>query len=446
MNTTVTKRDGTSVENAIALVLKSVRRITAVEDVPVKDALHRVCAAGLSAGMDVPHFNKSPLDGYALKSGDTENAAVDNPIALKAAARVFAGDVFDGVCENRQCIRIMTGAMIPSGCDCVIRQEDVELADDDKACADVCSVRGSVLIKQRLKPNENIIFAGEDIQKGTQLFNGGTVMNSRRLFVLSSLGMQTVLCYKMPRIAVLCTGSELVKPGESLPLGKIYNSNETLLGLRLKEIAYEPQFLDIAVDDAALVARQIEQIIEEIDVFISTGAVSVGEKDIFHEVFDILGVKKLFWGIAMRPGGAMLCGIYKDKPLFCLSGPPFAAFVNFEVVVRPALDRIRGVAPACTAGGSGIHAQRVWSEGGSSPRHNIVRAMLSAEVGRRNFRRFLSGIFDAHTAPCTVTPNENVRGSRFCSFGDCNCLLDLMPDTDYPAGSFVDVLLLADNW
>ncbi|GMO31367.1 MAG: molybdopterin molybdotransferase MoeA [Termitinemataceae bacterium] len=399
--------DKIDIEQAADIIQPNIEPLTKTALFKIKEALNKVSAKDIFAEIDIPPFDRSPLDGFALRSNDTIDASVENQIRLNVTGKIFSGDVFSGDVAKGCAVRIMTGAAIPKTCDCVIRQEDVEYNENDH----------TVIIKQKMAHNENYIFKGEDIKCGTKIFAQGTVLKSAHLAVLASLGIKNIECYRPPRIGILSTGSELLKAGDKLSGGKIYGSNDTLLFLRLKELGFDSTIMDTSADDPDLVAGQLKSIIENIDIFISTGAVSVGEKDIFHDVFKILNVKKLFWGLNMRPGGATLCGIYRNVPLFCLSGNPFAAFIGFELIVRPALAKI-----ACR----------------NDLFHTKTTAILTKAISSSPVRRFIRAFLENGN----VTPAaENMAGQLY-SLCASNCVLDIAPSIDLKCGSPVPVIML----
>jgi molybdopterin molybdotransferase len=266
--------------------------------------------------------------------------------------------------------------------------------------------------------HENIVFRGEDVQKGALLFPAGTILKSTHLGVLASMGFDRVEVRRPLNIGLFCNGDEIVPPGQPLPPGKIYNSNETLLMSRLKELGFSAVALPQMGDDADQVARMIEDRIDGFDLLVTTGAVSVGDKDIFHEVFAKLGVRRIFNRLQSRPGQAVLGGMYQNKLLLCLSGNPFAAILAFELLARPVLAKMTGR--------DDIALQY---------RRAVLNTPFSKKAGTRRFVR-------AKLADGQVTlPGGNTSGRLF-SFADCNCFVDVPVDTEtLRQGEEVDILL-----
>ena len=266
-----------SLEQAISVLLEHTKKIEAVEEVPLLEALGRILAEDAVATFDNPPFDRSPLDGYAFAASGTKGAQKEVPASFRIIGEECAGDFFTQEVPEGAAVRLMTGAAIPKGCDCVVRQEDVTVQDE------------CILVPYELHHHENYCFAGEDVRKGTLAVKRGTELTAAHLGVLASLGLGTVKVRRRPRIAIASTGDELVLPGEPLRPGKIYNSNLYVLAGRLQELGFEPEVLGILPDDAAKAASFIAGWREKVDLFLTTGGVSVGKKDIMHEVVRRIG-------------------------------------------------------------------------------------------------------------------------------------------------------------
>ncbi|MDR0382366.1 MAG: molybdopterin molybdotransferase MoeA [Spirochaetaceae bacterium] len=393
-------------EEALNLVLGKVKPKDADLKIEIKDALGRVCAEKIFAPIDNPPFDRSPLDGYAMQSADTAGASAENPAQLRVAGTVYAGDVFAGKLGKGEAVRIMTGAMFPPDCDCMVMQENASIADGGKI----------VSVSAPVAAYENYIRAGEDIRKGQLLIEAGERLDFARLTILAAMGMDAVPVKALPVTGLLCTGDELAAAGKPLPTGKIYNSNETLIGSRLRELGFSPKTLPASGDDAGAVAAKIDSVIDELDALITTGAVSVGEKDIFHEVFNILGAEKLFWRLNSKPGGAILTGIYRGRPLMCLSGNPFAALTGFELIVKPVLGKIASRADLAI---------------------NKRRVKLRENLPAKPVRRFIRARVENGEA---AFPAEHLSGQIF-SIAGCNSLLDIPAGAALEAGDETEALL-----
>ena len=383
-----------TLEGALELLLAHGKPVEQTEEVSLPDALGRVAAKDVISPIAVPPFDRSPLDGYGLHSEDIVGASPERPVMLKVIGEACAG------CGERfhpargEAVRLMTGAPVPPECDCVIRQEDTDEGTE------MVSIRASV------SSGRNICRAGEDVAVGAVVTRAGEKLTSAHIGVLASLGVTRVTVYRRVRVALLCTGDELVQPGSPLPFGKIYDANRATLSARLAELNAQAELLPSEADEPQRVADILAQAARKADVLITTGGVSVGKKDIFHRVLPLMGAERLFWKVAMKPGTPLLCGLYEGKLLLCLSGNPFAALACFELIAKPVLARLAGCAEAV------------------NPR---VRARLSGSFGKPSpGRRLIRARFDGERV--RITDNNHSSGSLSSMIG-CNCLIDI------PAGS-----------
>lgn len=318
-----------SLEKAVDLLKEHCHRVTAVEEVPLLSALGRILAEDYVAAFDNPPFDRSPLDGYTFAAESTVGHSAENPAVFKIIGEECAGDFFEQAVPEGSALRIMTGGAIPQGCDCVVRQEDVT------AAGDVLTVPFSI------EPYTNYCYAGEDIKKGTKLAKKGTKLTAAHIGVLASQGFATVKVLCNVRVAIASTGDELLQPGQPLAPGKIYNSNLYLLASRLQELGFNPEIVGILPDDVDEAAKVIAGYKDRVDVFLTTGGVSVGKKDIMHGVVEQVG-SCLFWRVSMKPGGPALAYTMGETLGIALSGNPFAAYATFELIAVPILAQISG--------------------------------------------------------------------------------------------------------
>ncbi|MGP1575370.1 molybdopterin molybdotransferase MoeA, partial [Selenomonas sp.] len=263
-----------SLEKAQELLLREVREIplSETESVPLLAALGRRLAEDRCAAFDQPPFDRSPLDGYALLAACTQGASADAPARFRVIGEECAGSFFAGKVGAGEALRLMTGAAMPEGADTVVRQEDVRVEGEE------------ILVPYALKHHENFCFRGEDVEKGAVLAKAGDRLTAAHIAVLAGQGMKRLPCVRRARIVLASTGDELVEPGEPLCPGKIYNSNLYLLAARLKEMGFEAEILGALPDDAEAVARALVSSAEPPDLVLTTGGVSVGKKDIMHDV------------------------------------------------------------------------------------------------------------------------------------------------------------------
>ncbi|MBR1397965.1 MAG: molybdopterin molybdotransferase MoeA [Selenomonadaceae bacterium] len=398
--------EGIVLETAIDMLLANTKNIIDFEDIDLFEAVGRVSAADVNARFDNPPFDRSPLDGYALNSAFTKDATASNPAKFKIVGEECAGDFYTGKLNDGEALRIMTGAAMPAGSDCVIRQEDVTVIDDE------------LFVPYELKHHENYCFSGEDIKSGNLLIKRGQVLNASRIAVLASQGFTSVKVNRKPSIAIASTGDELLMPGTELTAGKIYNSNLYFLAGRLKELGFDPKIIGILPDDANKAAAVINEYKDNTDLFITTGGVSVGKKDIIHDVVKLVG-QRIFWRVLMKPGAPVVSYTAGNMLGIALSGNPFAAYATFELLVRPVLEKL--------SGRSDIIYRRCEAE--------LINDFPKESRGRRFIRaRYENG--------CVTLPDQHASGSLF-SAADCNALIDIPAGTGkLTAGTKVNVVLL----
>ncbi|MCR5756638.1 MAG: molybdopterin molybdotransferase MoeA [Selenomonas sp.] len=381
-----------SLEKAVDVLKQHCQRVMAVEEVPLLSALGRILAEDYVAGFANPPFDRSPLDGYTFAAESTAGRGMDNPAVFKVIGEECAGDFFEQAVPQGSALRIMTGGAIPKGCNCVVRQEDV-------------TVDGDILtVPFSIEPYTNYCYAGEDIQKGTRLAKKGTKLTAAHIGVLASMGFATVKVLCNVRIALASTGDELLQPGQPLAPGKIYNSNLYLLASRLQELGFSPEIVGILPDDEEEAAEVIGRYRDRVDVFLTTGGVSVGKKDIMHGVVKRVG-SRLFWRVAMKPGGPALAYTMGDTLGIALSGNPFASYATFELIAVPILAHI--------SGNEKILPER-------------MQAVLTDVFPKESKgRRFIRAYYENGKVRL---PQQHASGSLF-SVVDCNAFVDI------PAGT-----------
>ena len=395
-------------EQAVEILLAHASPVTETEDVPLLDAVGRVAAEDIKAGFDNPPFDRSPLDGYTFAAASTRMATAESPVTLRVVAEECAGDFFAGTVGAGECVRIMTGGAIPQGCDCVVRQEDVREDGD------------AIRVPFTSKPYENYCYAGEDIKKGTVILRQGQIIRAAQIAVLASEGHATVRVHRRVRVAVASTGDELLQPGEPLRPGKIYNSNLYLLAGRLKELGAEVTVVGSVPDDVERATEVIASYADKVDVFLTSGGVSVGKKDIMHGVVPALGAERLFWRVCMKPGAPAIAYTRGRLLGIALSGNPFAAFATFELMAKPALLRIAGQTDV-------MPARR--------------RAVLADAFPKECLgRRFLRARMEADGR--VSLPDQHESGSLFSAAG-CDAFVDVPAGTKpLAAGTEVEVVIL----
>ena len=352
-----------SLEEAIEILDSNVSNL-GIEEVNLMDALDRVLAEDVYSTINNPPFNKSAMDGYAIKVEDSLNKS-----KVKVIEKIFAGDVSKCEVTLGTAVRIMTGAMIPEGANAVIKQEDVTVEDN------------YITLNKNLKLNENICFVGEDIKEGTLLVKKRKRLNYADIGILASSGIQKVLVYKKPRIALISTGNEIVDIDNKLVAGKIFNSNKYTLLSRLMDLGYNIEIINHIDDDEINIGEYIDDISKKVDLVITTGGVSVGEKDLLNEAIEKINGEKLFWKIKIKPGSAVLCSKVNKAIVISLSGNPTAALTTFELLVKTTLEKL--------SGNESLQIKRekaflVEGFNKKSPQRRFVRGRVLFEEGKQN--------------------------------------------------------------
>lgn len=316
-------------ERARDLLLSHVSAV-GMERVPLSECGGRVLAQDLIAQENVPAFDRSPYDGYAVHADDTASAAKEHPVTLRILEEVPAGAVPTQAVVSGTATKVLTGAPIPNGADAVIMYEKTAFTDE------------TVTLFASIKAGSNIVRTGEDISKGVILARCGTVIDSGLAGTLAAQGEGTPLVYKTPKVAIISTGSELVEADAAPGAGKIRNSNRYMLEAALKQLGCEPVYFGIAGDNVADISDCLKKGLAECDAVITTGGVSVGDYDLTPAAMEVSGVELLFRGVDMKPGMACAYGVRDGKIICALSGNPASALTNYYAVALPALTRLTG--------------------------------------------------------------------------------------------------------
>lgn len=322
------------VDDALKAILGHVERLP-YEEIELGSAFHRVIAEDVYADANIPQFDNSAMDGYAVCSSDTVGVSETNPKILKVVDDVRAGYVSSRIINKGEAIRIMTGAPLPNGADSVIMVEYTEKEGADK-----------IKIFTEVKLGKNIRKAGEDIKKGELVIQKGTLLDSAHMGVLASLGMPKVKVSRKPKVAVLATGDEVIDVNEKLEPGKLHNSNAYTLSGQTINCGGIPKDLGIARDNPEDLEKKIKEGLN-CDAIITSGGVSVGDYDFVKFVLSRLGTDIKFWKVAMKPGKPLVFGVIPAKggnniPIFGLPGNPVSSMISFEVFARPAILKMLG--------------------------------------------------------------------------------------------------------
>ena len=354
-----------TLEEAQELLLKETK-VNDIEEVNIFNSLGRVLAEDIISPIDSPPFNKSPLDGYAVMAQSLEGTSKENPRVLKVIDKVFAGEVSSKKVSLGEAIRIMTGAKIPDGADCIVRQEDTESLKENEV---------RVFVSQ--KAYDNFIYQGEDFKKGTEVINKDKLLTSSIITAIASLGINKVKVYKRPIVGIITTGDELQKPGENLKDGKIFNSNKAFLYTRLVELGAEPRIFDVANDSLEGILSVVEKAEKECQIIISTGGVSVGEKDLVLKAVESVGYRRLFWKISMKPGSPMFSAVKNRVIYIGLSGTPVAAATTFELTARRVIAKMLNCKDIDIKKVEGILQDEFKKK---SPKRRFLRVMVNEDL------------------------------------------------------------------
>ena len=314
-----------SVTDAQKCVLESVA-VLGTEPVRLEQSLGRVLAEDVRANRDLPPYDVSAMDGYALRSADLKNI----PAALEIIEDIKAGDMPAKVVRAGQCARIMTGAPVPEGADAVIRVEDTHASSESK-----------VQINVAVKPGNDIRNRGEGMRNGEVVLTAGTEITPGVTGVLATVKAAQVQVYRRPRVAILSTGNELEDMDDPVDPDKIPNSNSYALMAQVQALGLEPDLLGIARDDPAELEEYLQRGLR-FDVLLVSGGTSVGVHDYVRPIIESLGVQMKFWRVAMKPGHPVAFGITAHTRFFGLPGNPVSSMVCFEQFVAPALRRMMG--------------------------------------------------------------------------------------------------------
>ncbi|MBQ8264051.1 MAG: molybdopterin molybdotransferase MoeA [Oscillospiraceae bacterium] len=311
-------------------ILLGAVKAVGTESVALEDCAGRVLGEDIEAAENVPGFDRSPYDGYAFRSADSVGASKEHPITLRIVEEVPAGAVSQIPCTEGTAVKILTGAPLPEGADCVIMHE--KTAFNDK----------NVKIFETMKAGSNIVFAGSDIRRGDILARKGQLIDAGTAGTLASQGIACPKVYRRPKVAVISTGNEVVEVGTETEAGKIFNSNRYMLTAALESLGCEVVYLGISSDRPEDIAGSVEHGLEHCDAVISTGGVSAGDYDFTPAAMELAGVRMLFRGVELKPGMACAYGEKNGKIVCGLSGNPASALTNFHAVAAPPLKKLAG--------------------------------------------------------------------------------------------------------
>jgi molybdopterin molybdotransferase len=404
---------GEAVKKVLAYEIKG-----KTEYIPITNAYGRYLSEDLTATCDVPHFDRAPYDGFAIRSIDSVTASGDNPVRFRVIDEIGAGMVTDKQLGEFEAVRIMTGAMMPQLADTVVM---LELAKD-------LTVDGQsyMTIKRPFKQGDNVSFIGEDAKKGEVLVKKGAFINPGVQAVLATFGYKDVPVAKMPRVGLYATGTELLEVEDALVPGKIRNSNSHMISAQIERVGGEVVYFGKLVDDFEACFQAIKSSLSQVDILITTGGVSVGDYDYLPEIYKKLGAEILFNKVGMRPGSVTTVAQLDGKLLFGLSGNPSACYVGFELFTRPIIRKM-------------LFAER--------PHLRKEMAILEADFPKANpFVRFVRSQLYIENGLLKVVPSGLDKSNIVMSLAGANSLMILPGGTrGFLKGTTVEVLLLEDH-
>lgn len=392
---------------ALERVLSEVHPL-ASETISLTEGAGRFATKAITAGIDLPHFDNSAMDGYAVRAADVRGASRERPAKLKLVGRTPAGQTFEGNVGAGECVRVFTGSPMPQGADAVVMQEDT---DTNPHSPD------EVQIFDEVKAWENIRFRGEDIKQGDVLVEAGQKLTAGRLALLGAVGVTEVQAGRKPVVGILATGTELREPGAKLRPGEIYESNRLAISTLVKQMGGEPKILPLTPDSLEATREALRKAFAGCDAVVTSGGVSVGEYDFVKDAVEALRGQLSFWRVSIKPGKPFVFGRCGEKPLFGLPGNPVSAMVTFVLLVRPALMRMQGASRMALPSHPGVLLEALNNRG---DRPHFVRVTVDESGGVRS----------------AGTQASHVLGS----LASANGLVEVAPESRLETGAQVRVL------
>lgn len=398
------------VAEAVERIMQHVHKM-GTETLPLQQTYGRILAEPIIAKHDVPPFDRSPYDGFAIRAADSAGASGEQRKAFRVIGEIGAGYTADRAVEEGEAFRIMTGALIPEQADAVVMLEQTVETEE------------GFTLRKPFETGENISRQGEDAKRGEVLIKAGTVIHPGTIALLATFGYANVCVAKRPAAGILSTGTELLGVAEELQPGKIRNSNGPMIEAQLSRLGIESKSYGMMEDNLDACTEIVKHALAETDVLITTGGVSVGDYDYLPAIYERLGAKVLFNKVSMRPGSVTTVAVLDGKLLFGLSGNPSACFTGFELFARPAILSMMG----CTA-----------------PFMPRIEAVLGEDFKKPNpFTRFVRASWYMTEEGIEAVPAGFNKSSAVSSIARGNCIIVLPSGTrGYERGMKVDVLLL----
>lgn len=396
-----------SVEEAVKFVIDNTQ-VLEPQVVNIQNALGCFLADNVISDIDMPPFNKSAMDGYALIADDVSTV----PVELDVIETISAGSQPKMCVKKGQASKIMTGAIVPEGADTVIMVEETETVENGK----------KVRILTTVTKGRNIALKGEDIRKDQVVAGKGKLLRAQEIGVLASVGCKDVKVYSSPSIGVIATGDELVELDVELKPGQIRNSNSYSLAAQAKQVVKDVEILGVAPDKKDVITSMIKSGLKK-DILILSGGVSMGDYDLVGDVLKEFGIDVFFEKVALRPGKPTLFGKKGDTLVFALPGNPVATFVTFELFVYPAIRKMMG---------------------SQTPHRPVVKATLEGDYASKKKRaEYRPSFIRQSETGLSVSPVEWHGSADLLSTTNANCLLIVKEDSGkLEAGQLVDVMIL----
>ncbi|WP_031547254.1 gephyrin-like molybdotransferase Glp [Salinicoccus luteus] len=397
------------VTEAVDRVIDRIKPL-AVETVSHTESYGRILGEDLKATMDVPLFDKSAMDGFAIRAEDSTGASGGNRIEFEVVAEVPAGSTSDYELKPNEAFRIMTGAPVPESADAVVMFEQTRQTGN------------TFTVRKNFEAGENIAIRGEECREGEVIVPRGTFINPGTVATLATFGYKNVRVYRQPVVGILATGSELVDIDAPLEPGKIRNSNGPMILSQLKRMNIEGRMYALEADDFDALLARVREMLGEVDAIITTGGVSVGDYDHLPKLYEALGAVELFNKVGMRPGSVTTVSMLEDTPLFGLSGNPSACYTGFELFARPALLKMMGH--------DRIHAP-------------ILQAVLDGDFKKANpFTRFVRAEVNYRDGQVYARPAGFNKSNAVTSIARSNGIIVLPGGTrGYAEGDGVKVMM-----
>ncbi|GGB08365.1 molybdopterin molybdenumtransferase MoeA [Macrococcus hajekii] len=377
-------------------------------EVELEKSLGYYLAEDIIASYDIPMFDKSPYDGYAVRSAATAGASGDNRVAFKSIDHIGAGSVSDKTLSHNEAVRIMTGAPIPSGADAVVMLEQTVATEE------------GFTLRKSFTSGENISKQGEECKKGDVILTSGTLITPGVIAVLATFSYQQVAVRKRPSVALIATGSELAEADAELTPGKIRNSNGPMIAGLLNEMHIQTESYRVTEDHFEHLLSIVQQALSKHDIVITTGGVSVGDFDFMPAIYKAIEADVLFNKVAMRPGSVTTVAVKDEQMLFGLSGNPSACYSGFELFTKPVIKKMLGA--------KHVHAP-------------VMEAELSEDFTKANpFTRFIRAELDIVNR--TVRPAGFNKSNAVVAIAKSNSMIILPGGTrGFQNGDTVKVML-----